>query len=99
MIAPATSAPVEKMASWIRIRRVRCMLRPVIQVVGNDKGIPRRVRAGQLSDGAAPLHLQFGEVSLPTSTGEERGVEPTQGQIDDRGEIRVVTTEPVRQLF
>ena len=42
----------------------------------------------------APLQLQLGQVAFEPGSGEESGVDPAQGQIDDEGEIGVVATLP-----
>ena len=53
------------------------------------------VRAGKLTDGAAPLQFQLGEVTFPPGAREDAGVDTTQRQVDDGGEVGIVATLPL----
>src|ERR1700712_354449 len=86
----AVSDTTMKMVNWIQIRLVRCMSRPLVVVVGHDQRIGGGLGAGHLADGAPPLHLELGQVALPPGAGQEGGVQPAQGEVDDCGEVGVV---------
>src|SRR5690242_15490351 len=89
-----------RIANWVHTPRdsrselERAML-VAPPVVGRDQRIDRGVRAGHLADGSAPLHLELGEVTFPTRSGEETAVQPAQGQVDDKRDVGEVTPEPV----
>src|ERR1700744_1073588 len=93
-----------KTASWILMRRVRCSISaPLIEMVGDDQGVTGVVLAacgagaGHLPDGAAPLQLKLGQVALEPGAREKPRVEPTQRQVDDRRQVRVVAAHPVAE--
>src|ERR1700736_2273800 len=101
MIPNAVSATTAKMAIWIRICLVKIMSGPLIPVIRRGQRVARGVLvargawAWHLADGAAPLQLQPGQVALPPRSGEEAGVDPAQGQVDDQRQVGVVTAHPV----
>src|SRR5882757_130701 len=95
MTDPAIRATTTAMMSWILIRRLRTMSGPLIGVIGRNQRIGRCVRAGHLTDGAAPLHLQLSEIAFPAGAGEKTGVQAAQSQVKDLGDVAVVATEPL----
>src|ERR1700739_2310518 len=99
MIAPATRAMIAQSTSWILIRLSKYMSGRLVEVVGNDKGIARGVGAWRLPDGAAPLQLQFGEVALPPSAGEQRRVQAAQREVDDERQVRIVAAKRLGDGF
>src|SRR5258708_3323959 len=100
-ITPMESSVTDaRIVSWVHTPRdSRSLFEAAIlvtpPVVGRDQRIDRGVRAGHLADRSAPLHLEFGEVSLPLLPGEETAVQTTQGQVDDERDVGEVTSKPV----
>src|SRR5215207_462681 len=97
MMPPPSSVITPKNASCNLIRLLRCMSGPLVQVVWRQQRVTRGIRAGQHTDGAAPLHLQLGQISFEAGAGKERRVESAQGEIDDQRDVGVVTSEPFGQ--
>src|SRR6185437_10786491 len=92
--APTINASTTNTASWIRM----CLVitsRPLIPAVWNGQRVAGGVGAGELSDGASPLQLQFGEVALPARAGENSLVDPAEGEVEDGCEVGVVAADPV----
>src|SRR5271169_1745615 len=92
---PAMTVITVKIANWILTHLLWLISGPLIPAIGRHQRIARGVRAGHYADGAAPLHLQLGQVAFPAGAGEKPSVEAAQGQIDDRGEVGVVAANPV----
>src|ERR1700734_3735283 len=73
---------------------------PLIEVVRDDQRVAGVVlaavhaRTGHLADGAPPLQLQLGQIALKSGAGEKSRVEPAQREIEDRGQVRIVTAVP-----
>src|ERR1700722_18370873 len=73
---------------------------PLIEVVRDDQRVAGVVlaavhaRTRHLADGAPPLQLQLGQIALKTGAGEETRVEPAQREVEDGGQVRVVTAVP-----
>src|SRR6478736_1077568 len=63
--------------------------------IRSDQRVARGVWARHLTDRAAPLQFEFGEVAFPPRPGEQTAVDPAQGQIDDESDVGEVTTEPI----
>src|SRR5215217_791250 len=103
--ATVTSATTVKTVSWILTRRVKCMLGPLIPPVGDDQRIAgavraaRHARAGELADGSAPLQLELGQIALPPGAGEDSLVDAAEREVDDGGQIGVVTALEVFEGF
>src|SRR5258708_5271358 len=97
MIAPATSAMTVNTATWMRMRLLTRMSGALVKVVGSNEWIAAGVGAGQLTDRAAPLKLQLGQVALPPGSGEERRVEAAQREVDDGRQVAIVAAHPVFQ--
>src|ERR1700716_1913741 len=99
MIAPATKATTANSVNWSLTRRCKRMLGPMVGVVGGDQRVAGGVGAGHHTDGASPLHLEFGQLALEPGPGQETGVKPAQGQVGDGGEIGVVPAHPSGALL
>src|SRR5947209_14869850 len=93
----ALSAIVAKIASWILIRLVSSMSRPLVEVIGNCQRVARGVRAGYLADGAALLKFQLAQNALEERPGQKAVVDSAQSQVDHRGEVRGVASQPFGQ--
>src|ERR1700749_1257646 len=80
-------------------------LAPLVEAVGNGqriaphRGGTRGARAGVLTDGAAPLQLDLGQMALPAGAGEYSLVESAQRQVDDRCQIGVIAALKVLEGF
>src|SRR5882757_4176204 len=94
-MAGGVRATTVKMASWILMVLFRFISRPLVRAVRNDQWVARRVGAGDLSDGAAPLHLQLREVAFPSGTGEEGGIDAAQRQVEYQGHVGVISAHPL----
>src|ERR1700739_111348 len=72
-------------------------LRPLVPAVRDSQRVARVERASGgartrvLTDSAPPLQLQLGQIALPLAAGEEIRVDAAKRQVDDRGEVGVVT--------
>src|SRR5271165_1152493 len=97
MTPPASVVTATKKMSCRLTRLSRYMSGSLVVAVGRQQRVARGVRAGQHTDGAPPLHLQFGEVAFPPRAGEKRRIKPTQCQIHDQADVGVVTAEPLAQ--
>src|SRR5690625_2216671 len=94
MIVPASRVNVAKKASCSLVRLLRCTLGSLIVAVGCQQRVACGVGAGQHSDGAAPLHLEFGEVTFKSGAGKQRRIDTAQCQVGDDGGVSVVAAEP-----
>src|SRR5258708_35444198 len=92
---PAMTVTTEKIANWTLTPLLRRISGPVIAPRGRYQGIARGVGRGQHADGAAPLHLQLGQVAFPAGACEHPSIEAAQGQIEDRAEVGIVAANPV----
>src|SRR5256885_11316237 len=103
MTPSAVSAIAMKIAIWMRIRRVKTMSGPLIQVVRSDQGVAGGARAArhawarELADGPAPLQLQPGQIAFPPRSGEDSLVDPAQRKVKDQRQVGVVAAHPVGQ--
>src|SRR5215510_9739354 len=76
-------------------------LRPLIPAVRNGQRVSRieraagGARAGELTDGAAPLQLKLGQIALPPGAGENGGVDAAEREVDDRRQVGIVTPLPL----
>src|ERR1700749_62953 len=76
---------------------------PLVEVVRDDQRVTGVVlaavhaRTGHLADGAPPLQLQLGQIALESGAGEKSRVEPAQREIEDRGQVRIVTAIPLAE--
>src|SRR6478736_3165738 len=95
MTLTAITVTVARIDSWIHTDRGSRTMSVRSPAVGRDQRVARGVRAWHLTDRATPLHLEFGEVALPSRSREQSGVQPAQGQIDHQGDVGEVTPEPV----
>src|SRR5881227_1846715 len=87
MMPQAISVTADRMANWVHTARERRSMLVPPEVVRRDQRVGRGVRTRHLTDRAAPLQLEFGQVALPPRPGEEAAVDATQGQIDDEGDV------------
>src|SRR5262245_48878864 len=95
----AANATARKTASCTLIVLVRFTLRSLVPAIRDDQRIARRVWAGHLADGAPPLHLQFSQVALPPSPGEQPGIEAAERQVEDGRQVAVVAAAPLAERF
>src|ERR1700761_2088564 len=76
---------------------------PLVEVVRDDQRVTGVVlaavhaRTGHLADGAPPLQLQLGQIAFESGTGEKTRVEPAQREVEDRGQVRIVTAVPLAE--
>src|SRR4051794_7163874 len=97
MTTTATTEMARKIVICIQILRVMRMSGPLVELVGRNERISRRVWTRHLADGPAPLQLQFGELALEASSRQQASVEATQREVDDGGQIPGITAQPLRQ--
>src|SRR4029078_13051764 len=96
MTPPAITVTAARMASWIHTVRGRRSMSVGPPSIRSDQRVARGVRTGLLSDGAAPLQLEFGEIAFPPRPGEQAGVDPAQCQADNERDVGEVAPEPIR---
>src|ERR1700721_1862260 len=100
MMAPAIKLTAANTHSWVLVRFVNTMSRPLVEVVRDDQRVAGVVLAAahawtrHLADGAAPLQLELGQIALKAGAGEKSRVEPAQREVEDRSQVRVVAAVP-----
>src|SRR5262249_47815514 len=67
---PATAEITAKTDNVIIVRRCKRISRPLIELVRSNQRVARGVGAGHHPEGAAPLHLEFGQIALPPGADE-----------------------------
>src|ERR1700692_3310285 len=99
MMVPAIKLTAAKTTSWILVRFDSTVSPPLVEVVGDDARVTGVVvaavhaRTGDLPHGQPPLQLQLGQIALESGAGEKSRVEPAQREVEDCGQVRIVTAE------
>src|SRR5690348_11782039 len=95
----ATTDTAAKRASCTLIRLCSLISAPLIRDIRRTQWISTCIGARHLSDRSPPLHLQFGQAALESSAGQKARVEAAQREIEDSGEVHIVTAEVVADVL